>query len=360
MWNARCSTRHPDLSTRNRSSMRQRPGRWPRPTRPRSRNTLSTSRPARHSTAGSAGRRRGFAHMDRWAAPPVRRRRWSAARRHLAMAHLGARTRPGALGCACLVRSTCAARSPVDLDLDVPGRRRRRAWRRTASGRPWRDSGHGRRTRTSTSHQRFRPAALLVGVYVSEHREAIRLPVHDAEHSGLAAQPASPPAWPGRSRAGRRPSAASRRGAFAPPRRRLVRAPGKCRAARRRLETGSAHAQRQTRAIDRPGSDQPAERLRGGLVAPDDAQPLAVRARAKFGCRPGHSRASRTAPASASACAPGGAENVPGRDRRRHRLVDEPVGPSPPRGRGDALAVTASPGNDASSPALLTRRADNR
>ena len=144
------------------------------------------------------------------------------------------------------------------------------------------------------AHQHFHPVqtALLV-----EHREAIRLPVHDAEHPRLAAQrrrrpvdvaqPVDPAPRLG-GRLLRRLGGFLRRlgGRLLRRRRRwLVRQPR--RAARRRLETAAQHAQRQTRAIDRQGQMQmQAERLRDRLVAPDDAQPLAVGARRKVQIRP--------------------------------------------------------------------------
>ena len=119
------------------------------------------------------------------------------------------------------------------------------------------------------------------------------------------------------------PSPGRHRGASSPPGRLFRR---ECRAGRR-LETAAQHAQRQTRAIDRQGQMQmQAERLRGRLVAPDDAQPLAVRARRKVQVRPVLDAQHRVLAAHPLQRArPVGRENVLGRDRRRHRLVDEPV-----------------------------------
>ena len=170
------------------------------------------------------------------------------------------------------------------------------------------------------AHEHLDPvqAALLV-----EQLEEIGLPIHDADHPRLAAH---------RRRrlldiaqtVGPTPHLAGlvwrqRRGGF----RVLRRLP----ATRRRIETATQHPQRQPLAIDRQGQMQmQAERLRSRLVAPDDAQTLAVGARRKAEVRPVLDTQHRLLAAHPLHRARAvRRQNVRGRDLRLRRLVDEPV-----------------------------------
>ena len=189
------------------------------------------------------------------------------------MAHLGPRHPPGARRAGLPAVRLAPRAQAVDLDLDVP------VGGAGAHGGEQLRGALGETAVMVGAHQHFHPVqtALLV-----EHREAIRLPVHDAEHSGLAAQRRRRPVDVAQA-----VDPAPRLGGRLLRRRRRWLVRRARRAAGRRGETAAQHAQRQTRAIDRQGQMQmQAERLRGRLVAPDDAQPLAVRARRKIQIRP--------------------------------------------------------------------------
>ena len=224
VWNARCSTRHPDSGLRCASAA----GSLTAVSVPTSRLVSRN-----HSTAGSAVSRHGPL-----TAPPVRRRRWSAATtwrwRTAARA-----TRPMRAGRACLPLDLRA--QAVELDLTCP------------SAAPARMAANS--FGAPLARQRSLAPALPPGSDGAARRtpRSNPPPGPSAEHSGLAAQRR------------RRPVDVAQAVDPAPRlggrllrrrRRRLVRRAR--RAARRRL------AQRQTRAIDRQGQMQmQAERLRG-------------------------------------------------------------------------------------------------
>ena len=169
-------------------------------------SVLSTSRlvSRNHSTAGSPG---GGAVSRTWtvdsatgSAPAMVGRR-----HHLAMAHLGPRHPPGARRAGLPAAGFAPRAQPVDLDLDVP------VGGAGAHGGEQLRGALGETAVMVGAHQHFHPVqtALLV-----EHREAIRLPVHDAD---APASCGSTPPPPGRCRAARRPSAASWGPSPAPP-----------------------------------------------------------------------------------------------------------------------------------------------
>ena len=251
-------------------------------------SVLSTSRlvSRNHSTAGSPGGGAVRAHGP-LTAPPVRRRRGSAAPPPGDGAPRPApppACAPGGPAC----RWICAARSGGRSRSRRARRRRRRAWRRTASGRPWR-SQRSWWARTSTS-TRFRRRCSSNTAKQSASRSMTLstrvLRLNAAAARSMSRRPSTQRCVLGAVSCAALGGLLRRLGGRLLRRRRwLVRRA--CRAARRRLETAAQHAQRQTRAIDRQGQMQmQAERLRGRLVAPDDAQPLAVRARRKIQIRP--------------------------------------------------------------------------
>ena len=231
----------------------------------------------------------------------------------LAMAHFGPRHAPGARRARGAARFAPLAHA-VDLDLDVP------VGGAGAQGLKQLRGALGETAVMLGAHEHLDPvqAALLV-----EQLEEIGLPIHDADHPRLAAH---------RRRrlldiaqtVGPTPHLAGlvwrqRRGGF----RVLRRLP----ATRRRIETATQHPQRQPLAIDRQGQMQmQAERLRSRLVAPDEAQALAVGARRKVQVRPILDTQHRLLAAHPLHRARAvRRQNVRRRDLRLRRLVDEPV-----------------------------------